>query len=174
MFKIISYQSDKFKFNFRVAIVILTMDGLNILIHKKQNSDFWMLPGGRVEELENSKDAIIRETREELGININPVLKTISENFFELENVQYHEICFYYKSISDIKKTNYEQFNGLEGKYYIFKWIKISEINNYLIYPSYLVEMLKDSSGQIVHKIDNKLGGFNKNEGHAYTRTKRN
>lgn len=48
-------------------------DGDNIILIKRTKpgrEDYWVFPGGLVEEGENVKDALIRECKEELGIKI--------------------------------------------------------------------------------------------------------
>lgn len=78
----ISYEKNDNKFNFRVSAIILDQSGKNVLIHQIKNRDFWLLPGGRVEMMESTQDAIIRELREELDIGSFDVkLAMISEDF---------------------------------------------------------------------------------------------
>ena len=61
----ISYKEEQNKFNFRVGAIIKKEN--KVLIHRLKNFDFWLLPGGRVEMLEDTKKAILRELNEELG-----------------------------------------------------------------------------------------------------------
>ena len=64
------------------AYGIVIKDG-NILLHKQKNG--FDLPGGGVERGEMPDRAVIREVKEETGIDIiNPSLLTIHSNFFKL------------------------------------------------------------------------------------------
>lgn len=107
----ISYLEDDKKFNFRVGAIIQNHDKNKILIHRLSNFDFWLLPGGRAEILENTADGIQRELKEELGIIIKPKrLAVVSENFFKLKNQLYHELGFNYLfQIDDTCRLNYIQ-----------------------------------------------------------------
>ena len=45
----------------------MIIDYGRILLHRADYEDFWSLPGGRVEMLEDSREALRREMLEELG-----------------------------------------------------------------------------------------------------------
>ena len=62
----ISVELNDIKFNYRVCILIINNDEMYLECVKEANA--YTLPGGRVRTLEFSKDAIIREMEEELGI----------------------------------------------------------------------------------------------------------
>jgi ADP-ribose pyrophosphatase YjhB (NUDIX family) len=84
------------RFNFRVAGVALA--GSRVFVHRNVKDDFWTLPGGRVEMGEATADALRREMREELGIDVAVGrLLWVIENFFEYDARRYHEIAFYYE-----------------------------------------------------------------------------
>ena len=53
------------RFSFRVAGVAYGPSG--VLLQRVAGSDHWLLPGGRVEMLEPSREALAREIQEELG-----------------------------------------------------------------------------------------------------------
>jgi len=60
--QIVSFGSDGRTFNFRAAAVIV--QGGRVLVHRADYEDFWSLPGGRVEMLEESRGALRREMLE--------------------------------------------------------------------------------------------------------------
>ena len=62
----ISFVTDEGRFNYRVSAVIL--DGGRILAMRDERSPYYYLPGGRVKMGERAEDAVLREIREELGI----------------------------------------------------------------------------------------------------------
>src|SRR5437762_3514141 len=82
-------------FNHRVVGVCI-VDG-HVLLHRSVNDDFWSLPGGRVELGEASSQAIVREMREELGLDARTErLLWVVENFFTHGDVSHHELGMYY------------------------------------------------------------------------------
>ena len=59
-----------FKFNFRVAAIIVNND--EYLIQKTDGNDYYSLIGGHVQFGESTEETIIREINEEIGITISP------------------------------------------------------------------------------------------------------
>ena len=71
------------KFNVRSAAVIKYND--YYLIGKRDDKDYYSIPGGRINFGEDSKRAVIRELKEELNFDVsldNIKLVRIIENFF--------------------------------------------------------------------------------------------
>lgn len=83
------------RFNFRVAGLGFR-DG-HVLVHRATHEAFWTFPGGRAEIGETSVETLTREMMEELGVavTVGRMLWTV-ENFFRYEQLDYHEIGFYY------------------------------------------------------------------------------
>lgn len=138
------YNNDSTVFNYRTCGVI--SDGKRILLHRKEDDDFWALVGGRVQMLEPSDCAIKREIKEELGetIYINRLLWMV-ENFFRSGDKQYHEISTIYLVNLDKESWLLNQkhsFNGAEDKKLIYKWFSFDELNSLDIRPSFLKEKL--------------------------------
>ena len=98
MNKDLSVMIDDVKLNIRVGAIIKYQD--KILVEKNKNVDFYVVPGGRVKTLENSKDTLLRELNEELGIDFSNEefkLKSFIENFFTFDNNKYHELYLLYE-----------------------------------------------------------------------------
>lgn len=109
---------NKGRFNYRTAVVMIH-DGC-VLLHRQMNDSYWALPGGRVTLMERSRDAAIREMREELqlDVSINRLL-WVTENFFTYNEEAFHEIGLYYQAtLIETKKIplGKEPFYGKEGK----------------------------------------------------------
>ena len=135
------------------------MDGNRVLLHRAEMDDFWSLPGGRGEMLEPSEETLKREMREELEVEISvDRLVWVVENFFEYDDKPYHELAFYFLMTftpdCHLRKKS-EPFTGYdEGIELIFKWHQLDELDNIVLYPSFLREGLRsipDSIEHIVH-----------------------
>jgi ADP-ribose pyrophosphatase YjhB (NUDIX family) len=117
------------------------------------------MPGGRCELLENSKETLIREMKEELNVNVkvNRVLYFV-ENFFNYENMRHHEVAIYY--LMQIPKNYWPSiqksaFKGREvNNELIFQWFDIDKLGEIKLYPTFLCDKLcniKSYPEHIIH-----------------------
>jgi hypothetical protein len=98
--------------------------------------------------------------REELEVEIEVErLVWVVENFFEYAGKSFHQIEFYFLATLPpgchlCEKT--EPFEGYETSFsIIFQWIPLRELNEIILYPSFLGEALKslpDGTQYIVHR----------------------
>lgn len=93
--RMLSFVSDKERFNYRVAGLVLHKG--HLLVCREDDNDFTLLPGGRVEFGEASDLALRREIGEELKCpaHVGRLLFSV-ENFFEREGELFHELAHYY------------------------------------------------------------------------------
>lgn len=109
------------------ASAIIIKDKKILLVHRKRNGkEYWVLPGGRIEEGENGEEAILREVREETGLfGKNPRLAfrdfdVNSENHYYLVDVDSFEV----------KLGGPEAKRNSKENWYQPEWINLGEIRN--------------------------------------------
>lgn len=141
----IKYNKDNFFFIYRVSALIFNKDKTKILLFYGDDMDYYMLPGGKVQQLEKSKDAIKREIFEELGFkDLEFNLVGISEEIVKDEENDIQQLTLTYKAI--YKDEIYDEtFKSIESDWINFKWVDIKELNNYKIHPSNVKNMIKNS-----------------------------
>lgn len=148
---------DGVKLNFRVGLLVKMKK--QVLVECNQDYDFVVLPGGRVKTLESSEDALIREINEEMKIDLtkyNLEFIGIDENFFELDNIKYHELYFIYKI--EIDENNEDFKDGMinyDSKVNYYKWVDILDLKEVNLLPKSLINII-DSNG-IHHSIQKDL-----------------
>ena len=141
----IKYYRDKFYFAYRVSAIIYNKDKTKILLFYGNDMDYYMLPGGKVHQLEKSEDAIKREIIEELGLNnLKFDLVGISEEIVKDREKDIHQITLTYKCIYE-DEISKEPFKSIESDWINFKWVDINELDNYKIHPSNVKELIKNS-----------------------------
>ena len=150
----IKYQNGKFNFAYRVSALIFDKEKTKILLFHGKNNNFYMLPGGKVKELEESHVAIKREIEEELGWrDLEFDFLGVSEEIIKSEDRNIHQLTLTYKSTYNDIVSN-EKFESIESDWINFKWVKIAEIDKYEIHPTKITNFIKDN-GKITHIIDN-------------------
>lgn len=98
--------------------------------YKNDNSgDFWDIPGGSVDEGEDINDAIVREIREEVGIEVKERLKILKMNSSKGKNESYGIFVLYY-----LENFDMSQEIVLSEEHSEFKWIGFEDIENYEFY----------------------------------------
>ncbi len=149
----IKYENNNFKFSYRVSAIIYNSDKTKILLFMGNDSDYYMLPGGKVKELEKSTDAIKREIKEEIGFdNLDFELAGISEEIVKNNNENIQQITLTYRCIYNGEITK-ETFKSIESDWINFKWVNLNEINQYKIHPQNIQSMLKDCN-TIKHLVE--------------------
>ena len=138
----ITFETDEGRFNYRVCAVLL--DEERILAMHDERSPYWYLPGGRVRMGERAEDAVLREVREELGIEARierPLW--LSQSFFteDVARADYHELCLYF--LLDVSGTDLlargDRFRGPERRHvHDFAWLPFERLKDEYFYPLFL------------------------------------
>lgn len=117
-----------------------------VLEEEYKGEVYYYLPGGGIEFLETSEDALKREMKEELNIDIADYhLLHIISNIFEIDGIKAHEIVQIYE-IYNIDNEKLIDGTIMEGDIMPcrMKWIEIDELINGVkkFYPEGLIKLL--------------------------------
>jgi len=117
--------------NIRVRAIIKKEDKI-LLIHRiKKEREYWVFPGGGVEETDGSKEAaLIRECKEELGVGVRVGDLFTSTIFGDTNNEQRE--YFYLCEITSGKLgtgsgPEFQGMAGYEGMYAL-EWISLKDL----------------------------------------------
>ena len=120
-----------------VAAVIKDEDGKILITQRnlqKSQGGLWEFPGGKIEPNETKENAIVREIKEELDIDIQ-VESYLSEKVFNYPEKDINLIALECKKINgDIKLLEHEDY----------RWVANSELLNFEFAPAdiFIVEKL--------------------------------
>ncbi|WP_169713812.1 NUDIX hydrolase [Paludifilum halophilum] len=143
----LTFETEKGRFNFRVAGIAIRED--KVLLHRLEGEDFWSLPGGRGEFLENTRDTLEREFREEVGVvpEVDRLLWVV-ENFYYYDDRDVHELAFYYAITLPEKSLvrGMKPFRVREGdgQVLLFQWHRLKDMEKVTLYPAFLGTALKE------------------------------
>ncbi len=129
-------------FNYRVAAVLIHEGKL--LAMKDERSPYYYLPGGRVKLGETAQAAVVRELREELGMDFRIDRPLWLNQGFFTEDVcgeRFHELCLYF--LMDVSGTGLlnrgEIFHGAEKHHrQRFAWLPLEGLEKEYFYPIFL------------------------------------
>lgn len=148
----IKFEKDDFKFNVRSSCIIKDKEHRNVLLTNMRavkDHEAFLLPGGRLEILENSQDAIYREMQEELGITLDYRLISIEENI--VEDTKFHMLEFvFYAEIE-----SFDEMKTLDDGWDKFKIVQIEDIENVDIRPQTVKRLIQQENyNGITHNIN--------------------
>lgn len=152
----ILFEVEGYKFNVRSSCIIKDKKHQKVILTNMRaikSHQAFLLPGGRLELTKNSKEAVIREIKEELGIDIECNLISIEEIIVKDQN--FHMLDFvYYAEIN-----GFSGIKNLDDGWDKFKIVNINEIDKYDIRPKTVKEMIKNKEyNNIEHNINYDWG----------------
>lgn len=137
----LSIKLEDTKVKIRVAGLVKTKKGY---LFEKSDNDYIFTMGGKIMLNESSREAMIRETEEEIGFKIETLhLRSVIENFYGLSPNKVHEICFVYE-VEDVYEGNIP-----EG----FIEVSINDVDQYDIRPKQIVEVMKSEKGSFTSYV---------------------
>ena len=157
------FKDDNYQFILRTSALIFNEKKNKILLFYAEGRDFYMLPGGKIERLDISKNSLLREMTEELGedySNINFEFLGVSEELVNDKGYDNHQINIIYKGVYN-KEIEKNKFKGLEGDWINFEWVEIKDIDNIDMFPKNIKSAIKNPNDKY-HFIENYINKLKK------------
>lgn len=120
----------------RVKGLMINSDGKILIAH---NNNTYQFPGGHLEENEEKDDCIVREIKEETGINVSVTeepflcIKTYDDNYFNtgkkvLNSIYYYR--FFTDDLPNFSETHYDELE-LATEFNLF-YVNFSDLEDFL------------------------------------------
>lgn len=143
-------------FTHRTAAIAIH-DG-RVLLHRSEADSFWVMPGGRVEFGESAADALVRELREEIGVDARVErLLWVVENFFQHNGAEHHELGMYFLTAMPAHWPHLRDdapFDGFEQTVrLIYQWFPLALLPEIVLYPAFLRSTLQALPENTVHIV---------------------
>jgi mutator protein MutT len=124
------------------AVAILIKNDEVLLIHRKNDKEYFVFPGGGVEVGENVEQAVLRELMEETTIEAK-INKLLYHHIYDDDIEQYFYLCDYIKGEPKLAENSPEKIKMLKGEdFYNPLWIKIEELKDMLVYPLEIKDLI--------------------------------
>lgn len=148
----IKFAIEGYSFNVRSSCIIKDKAHKKVILNQMRaitDHEAFLLPGGRLNINENSLEAITREIKEELGINLNYSLISIEENI--VKESKFHMLEFvFYAEIED-----FSRIKTLDDGWDKFTIFDISNIENIDIRPKTIKKLITEETyPNITHNIN--------------------
>ena len=124
-----------------VAVALVDVDGRILISQRPKNksmSGLWEFPGGKIEDGENPEQALIRELKEELNIDVSDrCLAPFTFASYKYE--KFHLLMPLY-----VCRVWEGSVQSMEGQ--VFKWVRPKKLKDYPMLPADapIVAMLRD------------------------------
>jgi len=137
------------------AVAIFIKGDEVLLIHRKNEKEYFVFPGGGVEEGETVEEATIRELKEESTIEAK-INRLLYRHIYDDDTEQYFYLCDYIKGKPELAEDSIERKRMSKGNdFYNPKWFKIEELKNMLVYPLEIRDLLlKDFQNNFPNPIN--------------------
>ena len=144
----ISFKTEVGRFNYRVCGLLIHDN--KILAMHDERSPYYYLPGGRVQVNETVEEAMIREIKEELDIDVSIARPLwFNQGFFteDVSKEKFHEICMYF--LIDFTNTDLlsrgNVFTVKENmRTHVYEWLDFTQLEHEYFYPIFLKKKIYD------------------------------
>ncbi len=108
---------------------------------RKEGREYWVFPGGGIEEGETPKEAVIREVKEETNL-----VASCTNHAFNYTSPDGESHPFFYCEIQDgkLKLGGHEAQRHSKENWYHPEWIDLKKSLTLTIYPEEGIKVLKD------------------------------
>lgn len=114
----------------RVGGILIENDTVLLIAHKKDGQIYWLLPGGGLEFGESLEEALIREFKEELNIDIKlNSLAMVCDSIDPSGERHILNICFNCSFVSG------EYSLGNDERLHCYSFFQVDEIDEISMYP---------------------------------------
>ena len=137
--------------------IIIEGDKIGLMYRRKSNHSFYCLPGGKQEENESLEDTVVREIKEEFGIDIVVIKKV-----YEFISESAHQHFFLCRWVDGIFGTGQgEEFTVPSDKgYYEPRLVNIEHLKELHILPKKIARQLRKDYERYGENLDNKVKVF--------------
>lgn len=131
------------------AVAVIVKNNKVALIHrKKEGRDYWVFPGGGVENGETPEDAAVREVKEELSIDCKVVKLFFSVESYPGGNKDPYFLCT--TEDNEIELGGPEKQRQSKENWYSPQWVELEKVKHLNLLP-------ETAKGQFLEKVISEL-----------------
>jgi ADP-ribose pyrophosphatase YjhB (NUDIX family) len=152
----VEIDGDGWRFQPRVAAVCVWRE--HVLLQGALDGDFWVLPGGRIEPLEPTADALVRTMRWEIAQDVTvDRLLWVMEYVTRIDGTAVHELGFYYAitlpADSPFLDLTRDHAGVERGHDLVLRWFPLRAVRELPLFPAFLRTALDESPKGLQHVV---------------------
>lgn len=127
----------------RVRAIIIEGDKVLLMHRVKTDREYWAFPGGGIEERESHQDALIRECKEELGVDVDVGELFSEEAFDSFGNPTAKQSFYLCKIVGGKVGTGMGPENSRDPQVwgtYEVEWVPLSKVEDMNVLPESVKE----------------------------------
>jgi 8-oxo-dGTP diphosphatase len=129
--------------NQRCAGIVLKNESVLFMYRKKNGREFYVLPGGHMQEGEKAEDTMAREIMEEASINVKEVRLAFEFRDYIKDNFDYYFLCEYESGELQLGGEEVQK-NSAENVYEL-RWVEFANISELNILPKAAKEWIQET-----------------------------
>lgn len=131
------------------ASAIIVKGNTILLIHRyKPEEEYYVLPGGHVEEGETPEEAIIREIREETGLQTTRIPQLLFYTNHDGNTDVIHPVFACQVQVGELVFQGEEALSDPVNDRFQPEWVGLSLLASLIIYPLFVRQKLLEMYGQ--------------------------
>ena len=152
----LTFKTEHGRFNYRVGAIIIRDN--HLLMVKNEKAPYYYSVGGRVKFGESSEAAVLREIKEELGVDATIERAVfLNESFFteQISGEDFHEVSMYYLVNLPETEKDFECLSITEnGAKESLHWLDIASLKKVQAYPEFLASELPNLPTSLKYLVE--------------------
>ena len=128
----------------RPSVVLIKDEKVLLLKSKYSSGEFYLLPGGSMEDFETIEETAIRETKEETNYNIKINNLLYLQEWIDKKRKKDVLYVIFLGGIIDGEETHLNDPCLEKGNIKGIEWVNIEKLGEIVFYPKDIVPLLKD------------------------------
>jgi ADP-ribose pyrophosphatase YjhB (NUDIX family) len=133
----------------RIAIIIIHNNRILLVKHRKNGKEYWLLPGGGLENNETIENCAVREIREETGLNISLGKLVFTSESINPDGSKHIVNMFFMGFLKDIEFNLCVQDRTIVD----LKFFTREELTDIVMYPNIKKEFLDAWDKNFSHEV---------------------